>query len=89
MPQFHAEVQKVFYWTYEIEADDEDAARRRAAEKVSGVVVVGHPERARRVVGRKLVSRLVTNVHPVTDACAVRGCNQHFPDALAELVDDC
>ncbi len=85
---FHAEVQKVFYWTYEIEAADEDAARERAAEKVSGVVVAEHPERARKVVGRKLVSRLVTNVHPVMDACAVRLCAQHFADALDELADD-
>ena len=88
MPQFHAEVQKVFYWMFEMEADDEEAARDRAAEKVSGVVVAEHPERARRVVGRKLVSRLVTNVHPVTDACDVRGCTQHFADALDELADD-
>ena len=88
MPQFHAEVQKVFYWTYEIEAADQDAARERADEMVSGVVVAEHPERARKVIGRKLVSRLVTNVHPITDACAVRGCAQHFADALDELSDD-
>ena len=88
MTQFHAEVQKVFYWTYEIEADDQDAAWERADAKVSGGVVAGHPERARRVVGRKLVSRLVTNVHPVTDTCVVRGCAQHFADALDELADD-
>lgn len=85
---FHAEVQKVFYWTYEIEAVDKDAARAIAEMKVLGVVVAGHPERARKVVGRKLVSRLVTNVHPVMDACAVRGCEQHFTDALDELADD-
>ncbi len=70
----HVEVQKVFYVTYRIEADTVDAARELADKRRPG-----------EVVGRKLMSRLVTNAHPITDACTVRGCEQHFPDALAEL----
>lgn len=70
----HVEVQKVFYITYQIEADDADAARELASKKYPG-----------DVVGTKLMARHVTNVHPITDACVVRGCEQHFPDALDEL----
>ena len=70
----HVEVQKVFYITYRIEAEDADAARELGKQK--------HPG---EVVGQKLMSRLVTNAHPITDACTVRGCEQHFPDAMAEL----
>ncbi len=72
----HVEVQKVFYVTYRIEAEDADAARELASKKQPG-----------EVVGRKIVSRIVTNAHPITDACAVRACEQHFPDAMAELAE--
>ncbi len=60
---FHVEVQEVFYWTHVIDADGTDSARTLVEEKKQG-----------EIVGRKLVSRLVTNVHPVTDKCTERGC---------------
>ncbi len=87
MPKFHAEGQKVFYWTYVIEAADEDVARELADVPVSGKDLSLQPV-VRKVVGRKLVARHVTNVHPITDACEVRGCTQHFADALDELADN-
>ncbi len=72
----HVEVQKVFYFMYQIEAEDANAARELANQKCPG-----------EVIGRKIVSRLVTNAHPIMGACDVRGCNKHFPDALDELAD--
>lgn len=62
---FHVEVQEVFYWTYAIDAARKDLARTLVMEKKRG-----------EVVGRKLVSRLMTNVHPVTDNCTEIGCYQ-------------
>ncbi len=73
---FHVEVQKVFYITYRIEAEDADVARELVDKKKPGAVV-----------GTKLIARNVTNAHPITDACAVRGCEQHFPNALDELLE--
>lgn len=73
---YHVELQKVFYITYKIEADGADAARALADKKNPG-----------DVVGTKLIARHVTNAHPITDACAVRGCEKHFPDALDELAE--
>lgn len=73
----HVEVQKVFYFTYRLEAENEEVARALASKKYPG-----------DVVGRKLLARNVTNAHPITDTCAVRGCEKHFPDALDELADD-
>jgi hypothetical protein len=58
-------MQEVFYWTYAIDAADKDLARKLVDERKQG-----------EVVGRKLVSRLVTNVHPVTDRCTEQGCYQ-------------
>lgn len=63
--QFHVEEQEVIYWTSSIDAADKDAAHVLVIEKRGG-----------DVVGRKLVSRLVTNVHLVTDKCTKRGCYQ-------------
>lgn len=60
---FHVEEQEVFYWTYTIDAADKDAARTLVDEQKKG-----------EVVGRRLVSRLVTNVHEVTDKCTEHGC---------------
>lgn len=60
---FHVEAQEVIYWTSTIDAPDKDAARILVIEKKCG-----------EVVGQKLVSRLVTNVHPVTDKCTKMGC---------------
>ena len=74
--QVHVEVQKVFYITYRLEAKDVDAARELASQKRPG-----------EVVGQKLMSRLVTNAHSITEACVVRGCEKHFPDALSELLE--
>ena len=74
--QVHVEVQKVFYITYRLEAKDLDEAHELASEKRPG-----------EIVGQKLMSRLVTNAHPITDACVVRGCEKHFPDALDELFE--
>ncbi len=60
---FHVEEQEVIYWTRAIDASDKDAARVLVIEE-------GHGE----VVGRRMVSRLVTNIHPLTDACDKLGC---------------
>ncbi len=72
----HVEVQKVFYVTYRIEAEDADAARALADEKRPG-----------EVVGTKLIARHVTNAHPIMDGCEVRGCQTHEPSALDELAE--
>ncbi len=74
MQSFHVEVQKVFYVTYRIEAEDADAARELADKKYPG-----------DIVGNKIMSRLVTNAHPIADACVVRACESHEPKALDEL----
>ncbi len=64
---FHVEMQEVIYWTYAIDAaSSKDIARTLVDDKKRG-----------EVVGQKLVSRLVTNVHPVTDRCTEQGCYQH------------
>jgi hypothetical protein len=62
---FHVEEQEVFYRTYVIDAANKDLARKLVDEKKQG-----------EVVGCKLADRRVTNVHPVTDECAGRGCHQ-------------
>lgn len=60
---FHVEEQEVIYWTSSIDATNKDAAHVLVIENRGG-----------EVVGCKSVSRLVTNVHPVTDKCAEHGC---------------
>ena len=60
---FHVEEQEVIYYTSAIDASDTDAARILVVEAKSG-----------EVVGHQLVSRLVTNIHPVTDKCGEHGC---------------
>lgn len=72
----HVEVQKVYYITYRIEAEDADAARALADKKYPG-----------DVVGTKLIARHVTNAHPIMDGCDARGCEKHSPKALTELAE--
>ncbi len=62
---FHVEEQEVIYWTSTVDAFDKDEGRTLVSEKKQG-----------EIVGRAFVSRLVTNVHPVTDECTKRGCYQ-------------
>jgi hypothetical protein len=62
---FHVEEQEVYYRTYAIDAANKDLARKLVDEKKQG-----------EVVGDALVDRRVTNVHPVTDECAARGCHR-------------
>ena len=62
---FHVEEQEVIYWTSAIDAFDKDEAHTLVVEKKQG-----------EIVGREFVSRLVTNVHPVTDKRTERGCYQ-------------
>lgn len=66
---FHVEEQEVFYWVRQIDAANKDLARIFVFENGRG-----------EVVGHHLVSKLVTNIHPVTDKCAELGCYQQ-PDA--------
>ncbi len=60
---FHVEEQEVIYWTSTVDAVDKDTARVLVVERKHG-----------EIVGQELVSRLVTNVHPVTDRCTEQGC---------------
>lgn len=62
---FHVEEQEVIYWTSAIDAANKEDARTLVVENRGG-----------DIIGRKLVSRLVPTVHPVTDKCTERGCYQ-------------
>lgn len=55
---FHVEVQEVFYVLHEVDAARKDIARDLVEQKKLG-----------KETGRKLVSRLVANVHPVREGC--------------------
>jgi hypothetical protein len=61
---FHVEEQEVIYWRTAVDAADKDAAR--------DLITNGSGEG--EVVGKSIVSRLITNVHPVTDGCLDLGC---------------
>jgi hypothetical protein len=63
-PLFHVEEQEVLYWRTAVDAPDKEAAR----------TLVTNGSGTGEVVGKTLVSRLVTNVHQVTDHCADMGC---------------
>lgn len=66
---WHVEEQEVYYRTYAVDSARKDIARKLVEEKNQG-----------EVVGRKLVDKRVTNVHPVTDRCADQGCYQPYPE---------
>lgn len=61
---FHVERQEVFYETTVIDAVDADTARMIVIEEDQGMVI-----------GRRLVSRLFTTVHPATDKCTDGNCH--------------
>lgn len=55
---FHVETQEVFYVTNEVNTADKETALLLVEGKKLG-----------KETGRKLISRLVTNVHPIVDGC--------------------
>ncbi len=61
---FHVEEQEVLYWRSAVQATNAEAARD-AVTNGSG---------DGEVIGKTVVSRLVSNVHPVSDGCVTRGC---------------
>ena len=69
---FHVEEQEVIYWTSVIDAANKDIARMLIVERKQG-----------ELVGHQLVSRLVTNVHPVGERCTEMGCYQKGPSKEA------
>jgi hypothetical protein len=72
---FHVEEQEVIYWRTAVESANAEDAR--------AIVTGGSGDG--EVVGKTLVSRLVTNVHPVTDGCVDRGCYDFDHEEREEL----
>lgn len=72
---FHVEEQEVIYWRTAVDAVDKDAAYTQ--------ITNGSGEG--EMVGKTLVDRRVTNVHPVTDACIDHGCYDFDHEEREEL----
>lgn len=72
---YHVEEQEVRYWRSAVTAANAEDARAT----VTGGSGDGE------VIGKTLVDRRVTNVHPVTDGCVTLGCYDFDSE---ELIDD-
>ena len=72
---FHVEEQEVIYWRTAVQAKDKDEARDQITDGTSNS----------EVIGKTLVDRRISNVHPVTDRCADLGCYDFDHEEREEL----
>lgn len=72
---FHVEEMETIYWRTAVDAPDAETAR---AAITSGRGIG-------EIIGKTIVDRRVSNVHPVTDRCMNIGC---YDFDAEELIDD-